>query len=383
MSNAMNPGLHGPDTSPPRARVPSGSARDASSRPVSIVDVARLAGVSPGTVSRAISRPEMISQRTRDRVLRAADELGYVANVAARALVMRQSRTVGAIVPRTGMANYGQLVNALEAELARLGYTLLLAAPRQQDARESAVLQTLLEHRVDAVAILGANPPAEILATLEKHRKPFVLMWGHQSRHGDCIGYDEATAADVLIAHLHELGHRQVGLISGYTARRERSARRKQCILEALARHGMTLSERANTETEHGFREGFDAARAWLAEPARLTDVTAIVCSADYLAAGALSAFNQAGLQIPRDLSLASFNDNDFSAYLHPPLTTVRLPIREIGTQAARYLAERLAGQAPAAPSPLPVSLIVRSSTGKPRTAATVGQGRTGNPARA
>ena len=337
------------------------------SRSVSIIDVARRANVSAGTVSRAISRPEMISKATRERVLQAVRDLGYVANGAARALVMRQSRTIGAIVPRTGMASYSTLVNALEAELASAGYTLLLSAPQFNDAREPAILNTLLERRVDAVALLGASQPKYVIDTLAAHQKPFVLMWEHKSRHGHSVGFDEYAAGELLVEHLYQLGHRQIGMISGYTQKRPRSARRKSGVRKALQTRGMTMAASADIETEHGFREGFDAMQSMLAEPARLHGVTAIVCAADYLAAGALSALSQAGVSVPGQLSVVGFNDNDFAAFLHPPLTTVRLPIREIGEQAGRYLAQCLKGENPPKPATLKVELIERASSGKAR----------------
>jgi LacI family transcriptional regulator len=155
-----------------------------------------------------------------------------------------------------------------------------------------------------------------------------------------------------------------VGFIGGATRDNERARRRFRGLVEALVRHGMTLSPAASVETEYGFREGFDAMNLILA---RRAPVTAIVCGNDYLAAGALSALHQAGIAVPGKLSIASFNDNDFAAYLHPALTTVRLPIAGIGIEAGRRLVEMLAGN-PVAPSmTLPVELVVRSSTGPVR----------------
>jgi len=346
---------------PPRPPARSPAAAPAAARPTSLADVANLAGVSTGTGSRALSRPGMISDATRMRVLAAADRLGYVANGSARALALRRTLTVGAIVPRYGSSSFPTMVQGLESALAAEGYTLLLSAPAHEAAREPAILRTLLERGVDAVALLGAEQPPQTFAILSAHRIPFVMMWALHSRDGDCIGFDESAAAACVIDHLSSLGHRSIGFIGGHTADNERARNRYRGIVEAVARRGMSLCKGASVETDYGFRQGFEAMQQILRAGA---PVSAILCGNDYLAAGALSALDRARIEVPRQLSIASFNDNEFAAYLHPPLTTVRLPISGIGQQAGRHLIARLRGRQPPAPAPLPVTLIVRESTG-------------------
>ena len=336
------------DQNLPRGRAPS------------LQDVASLAGVSSGTVSRALSRPGMISEATRIRVLAAAERLGYVANGAARALAMRRTMTVGAIVPRFGGSSFPTMIQALEATLAVQGYTLLLAAPEHSHSHEPAILRTMLERGVDAVALLSGEHPREVFVMLAGSRTPFVMMWAEGSGEGACIGFDEPAAAGLLIDHLADLGHRKIGFIGGRTADNERARRRFAGVVRAVARRGLELLEAATIETEYGFREGFEAMEQLLA---RATPMTAVVCGNDYLAAGALSMLDRAGIAVPDVLSVASFNDNDFAPDLHPPLTTVRLPIREIGEQAGAQLLERLRGEEPSACGSLPVQLVVRAST--------------------
>ena len=249
--------------------------------------------------------------------------------------------------------------------MARHGYTLLLSAPHFDDAREPDILNTLLERGVDAVAWLGTAQPRLLIARLEEQRKPFVLMWEHECRYGHTVGFDEFSAGELVVEHLWGLGHRRIGMISGITVGRPRSARRKAGVARALRARGAELAADAVVEVEHGFREGYEAMQAMLARPSHLRGVTAIVCAADYLAAGALSALDRAGIAVPAQMSVVSFNDNDFSAYLHPPLTTVHLPIREIGERAGRYLIESLSGASPARPPILRVELVVRQSSGR------------------
>jgi len=330
-------------------------------RSTSLADVASLAGVSTGTVSRALTRPDMISEATRERVLAAVERLGYVANGAARALAMRRTMSVGAVVPRFGGSSFPTMIQALEATLAEQGYTLLLAAPEHRQSNELAILRTMLERGVDAVALLSSDHPRDVFAMLGNSRTPFVMMWAQESVEGACIGFDEPAAAALLVDHLAELGHRRIGFIGGLTADNERARRRFQGLLRALARRGLELLEEATIETDYGFQQGFDAMGMLLGRRVKLD---AVVCGNDYLAAGALSALDRAGVDVPGSLSVASFNDNDFAPFLHPPLTTVRLPIREIGEQAGRYLLARLHDRPPVPMGPLPIELIRRSSTG-------------------
>ena len=330
-------------------------------RSASLADVAHLAGVSTGTVSRTLSRPDMISEPTRLRVMDAVERLGYVPNGAARALSMRRTLTVGAIVPRFGSSSFPAMVQALETTLAAAGYTLLLSAPDPRPSYETSILRALLERGVDAVALLGAEQPQQVFAMLAANRTPFVTMWAPPEAGVHCVGFDEYAAAALVVDHLADHGHRRIGYIGGRTADSERARRRLRDLSLAIAKRGLTLCDDALAETEHGFQEGFDAMNA-MAQ--RQPAITAVVCGSDYLAAGALAALDQAGIEVPRRLSVASFNDNEFAAFLHPPLTSVRLPIREIGEQAGERLLAQLRGvDAPMARA-LPVTLMHRSSTG-------------------
>ncbi len=347
-----------------RSTAPQTLQRDApaqAARSASLADVASLAGVSTGTVSRALSRPEMIGKVTRERVLAAANRLGYVANGAARALAMRRTMTVGAIVPRFGSSSFPTMIQALERTLAAEGYTLLLAAPAHHSVHETPILRALLERGVDAVALLGSRHPQEVFGLLAAHHTPYVMMWSAPGSAGQSVGFDEAAAAGLIIEHLGNLQHRHIGFIGGQTADNERALRRLQGLTQAIAKRGLVLCEEALIEAEYGFQEGFEAMSEILT---RRTKATAVVCGNDYLAAGALSALDRANIPVPGQISIASFNDNDFAPFLHPPLSTVRLPIRQMGERAGAYLLAKLQNSEPPAPALLDVELVVRCSTG-------------------
>lgn len=346
--------------------MPPRPAAHLAARPSSLADVARLAGVSTGTVSRVLSRPELISPATRERVMAAVERLRYVANGSARALARRRTGTVGALVPRFGSSSFPMLIQGLESVLAQAGYTLLLSAPEHGRGDMAMHLRALLERGVDAVALLGSRHPAAVLDLLAAHRVPHVQMWAPPTHDGRSVGFDEHEAAARVVDHLASLGHRKVAFIGGRTADNERARRRQAGVMRALARHGMELDPKALVETDYGFAQGHAAALELMQ---RRGAFTAIVCGNDYLAAGVLSALDGLGCAVPQRMSVASFNDNDFAAYLHPPLTTVRIPIREMGEASARLLLGQLAGEPPTPLEPLPLQLFVRGSTGPVRTA--------------
>ena len=200
----------------------------------------------------------MISEATRERVMAAADRLGYVANGAARALAMRRTMTVGAIVPRFGRSAFPAMIQALESTLAAQGYTLLLSAPERRREQEPSILRALLERGVDAVALLGTDQPPAVFTMLAAHRTPFVQLWAPR-RQRRAVGIVANVAGAEIIGHLAALGHRRIGFIGGFIANSERAQRRFQGLALALAKHGMALCEDALIETEYGFAEGFEA----------------------------------------------------------------------------------------------------------------------------
>ncbi|VWX56100.1 Transcriptional regulator, LacI family [Burkholderiales bacterium 8X] len=296
----------------------------------------------------------------------AVERLGYVANGAARALAMRRTMTVGAIVPRFGGSSFPTMIQALETELSAHGYTLLLSAPEHHLSKEPTILRALLERGVDAVALLGEEQLAHVVPMLSASRTPFVMMWAPPLSTGHAaVGFDEQEAAALVVKHLSALGHRRLGFIGGLTADNARALRRFHGFTAEVAKRGMTISETAMIETNYGFEQGYAAMERVIQVLGTSDGPTAVVCGNDYLAAGALSALDRAGVKVPSELSIISFNDNDFAPYLHPPLTTVRLPIREIGEQAGVYLIARMRGLEPPERSPLHVELVVRQSTGK------------------
>lgn len=332
------------------------------SKPASLADVATLAGVSTGTVSRALSRPGMISEETRERVMSAVHQLGYVVNGAARSLAMRRSHTIGAVVLKFGRSNFSQVIEGLEAEVTRKGYTLLLSAPAPDGKTEFAALAAMLARGVDAIAMLGFEELDEAVGILTRYPIPFAHLWANPEGGEHCIGLDELRNGQIALNHAADLGHKKIGLIWGHVRGplRHRSRQRLQGVTRAAKKRGITIASEARIYTEHGFEQGLLAAEQILSAN---TDVSAILCASDYLAAGAMRGLQQNGIRIPEDISVISFNDNDFSAYMNPPLTTVHLPIREVGMKAGIYLLSRLGEKMESDNYSLDVCLKIRGSS--------------------
>ena len=332
------------------------------SRKLNLGDVAARCGVSPSTVSRALARPDLVRQETRERVLAAARTLGYVVNGSARALARRSTGSVGAVIPRFGTSSFAATVQALEATLAEAGLTLLLSAPEHDLSREPVIVRTMLERGVDALALLGAEHAEETYSLLHRHGTPHVLLWARENTAAaPAVGFDDGAAGDLIVSHLHDLGHDRLGFISGEMRGNERARRRFEGTMQAMSRRGITLCTDAFIETPYSFGQGFEAMRTIIRRQSR---ATAIICGNDYLATGALAACHEHGVRVPERLSVASYNDNEFAAYLEPPLTTVRLPIEEIGRAGARYLVDRLQGRDPSPPEALGIEMVIRRSTG-------------------
>ncbi|WP_428851238.1 LacI family DNA-binding transcriptional regulator [Imbroritus primus] len=325
-------------------------------------DVARMVGVSISTVSRALHRPEMVDADTRERVNAAVSALGYVPQGVGRALVSRRTYSIGAVIPRIGVSAFAQTVEALRQGLGQANYTLLLAQPPLNEQSDLRPLRRLIERGVDGIVLLGSDCPQAWLEIIEKNGLPMTTIWADASdAPPGAIGFDNRVAGRQAAEHLLQLGHREFAFISGYLASNQRSQQRYQGLLEAIAAGGGRLPRELVIEADYAFSEGYRAALQLLESGQRFT---ALVCGNDYLALGAMAGLRERGLRIPHDMSVIGFNDSEFSAFVDPPLTTIRFPSVEIGTAAAETLLAAIEGAERMPPAlMLPTTLVQRSST--------------------
>ena len=308
---------------------------------VTIADVARRAGVSGMTVSRALSAAAPVNAATEERVRQAVRALGYRPNAAARHLASGSAHRLGFIYANPSQAYLSELlVGALDACAAH-GRQLVLA--RASDpARGRRELRALLADGVDAFVL----PPAvcddpRLLALLRRAAARWVaLSPAEPAAHPASVAVDDFAAARALTAYLIRLGHRRVGFIAGDPAYRA-SADRCAGYLHALADAGL-----APGPMEQGlfsFQSGLDAATRLLARAPRCT---AVFASNDDMAAGALAAAARSGLVVPRELSIVGFDDTPIAATVSPAITTMRQPIAEMAQTAVRLLLRRARGAA-------------------------------------
>jgi LacI family transcriptional regulator len=330
---------------------------------VLLADVARRAGVSTASVSRALNTPEKVSEALRARVETAVRELGYIPSGAARALASRQSRAMGALVPTLDNAIFANGINALQRRLHELGYALLIACSDYDRAQEVEEIRVLLSHGVEGLMLVGQAHAAELLRLIDQRGVPVVHCWTYDPQSASpCIGFDNRAAARRVAEHLLDLGHRRIAMIAGVTRHNDRAAARVAGVRDALQARGLDLEPERLVECRYDVAEGRQALRALMAVDGRKP--TAVVCGNDVIALGALLECQAAGIAVPAQLSITGFDDLRLSAHLQPALTTVRVPSEEMGVRAAEYLAARRRGDHPLARIEVETSLVLRGTTG-------------------
>lgn len=326
---------------------------------IRIEDVAQIAGVSTATVSRALSQPERVRQDTRELVQRAVEKLGYVPDAAGRALASGCTRTVGCVIPTLDHAIFARSTHALQIALARAGYQLLVASHNYDPVQELALVQALQQRGVDALVLVGAEHHKQLWKSLTEWRNPVLLTWACDPRLPS-VGFDNHAIGALATQHLLDLGHRCIGMISGYTEHNDRAKSRVAGLRDTLAKAGLTLASDQLSEQAlniSGGRLGLTALRKAKNPP------TAIVCGNDLLATGALLEAQRQGLNVPNDLSICGIDNHELAAEVNPGLTTVNLPTQDLGRIAATQILASLTGEPIAQQSLLPFELLVRGTT--------------------
>jgi LacI family transcriptional regulator len=339
------------------------SKSDKPLRPVTVLkDVARLAGVSSATVSRALNAPNLLDAATLTRVQDAVRKLRYVPNGQARALRSQRSFTIGAIVPSFDYALYARATGSLEREIEPRGYALILASNHYDLKTELRLTMALIERGVDAFMFVGSDHDPELFVLLNEFRRPYVLTWGiDRSGQHPSIGFNSQAATRTMTEHLIRLGHQRFGLISAPHEGNDRARERSAGVRDALHAHGIELSESHVRYAPIELAAGMRAMEQLLALRDR---PTAVLATNDVVAVGALMACRAAGVRVPGDISITGVDNTDLGATQVPGLTSIQTPIVELGRLAGSYLMARLEGTAVEIPDELPFEIILRGSTG-------------------
>ncbi|MBN1261383.1 MAG: LacI family DNA-binding transcriptional regulator [Anaerolineae bacterium] len=328
-----------------------------------IEDVAQAAGVSTATVSRALRGLPNVAPSTRDHVRQVAEALNYAIDSHASRLASGRSTTIGIVMPLADQWFYNRVSTSAEAVLSAGGYDVLrysIAAPEEQT---EALRRLISGKRVDGVLIINLALANADVSLMAEGTLPVVTIETDTGKF-PAIGCNNVAAAQTATRHLINLGHRQIGLISGLPDDPMHFAiplEREQGYRQALAEHGIEVRPELNVPGNFSFAGGAEAMAQLLSIHHPPTGVFAL---SDEMAIGALKTIRDVGLRVPEDISVIGFDDHDVAAYVG--LTTIRQPVAGYGEQAARLLLARLSGEKAAGESriELPTQLIVRDTTG-------------------
>jgi LacI family gluconate utilization system Gnt-I transcriptional repressor len=308
---------------------------------ITLGDVARLAGVSPITASRAINTPEQVAKETLERVRDAVSRTGYVPNRMAGGLASSRSRLVAAVVPTIAGPVFMEMVQSLTHELDAAGYQLMLGQSGYTASREDALLDAIIGRRPDGIVLTGIMHSAEGRKRLLASGIPVVETWDLTPTPIDMlVGFSHTDAAAAVVRHLHAKGRRHLALLSGDDERAER--RNRGFIAEAKALGLSADIPVLRVPAPTTLRSGRDGLARLLDQ---LPEVDGIFCSSDLLALGVLTEAAARGLAVPERLSVVGFGDLAFAGDTHPALSTVRIDGTGIGRQAARFIVDRAAGR--------------------------------------
>ncbi|WP_256562745.1 LacI family DNA-binding transcriptional regulator [Pseudomonas sp. PA1(2017)] len=323
-------------------------------------DVAKLAKVSPITVSRVINRPELVSEKTTKRVRNAIRKTGYVPNLLAGGLVSQRSRLVIVVIPNIANRAFVDTVSQLGQRLAASRYQLLVSQADLNAASEADLVDNILARRPDGIVLTRQLFTQEAREKLLGRGTPIVEAWElHEDPIDTVVGFSHEAVGRMMAEHMIERGYRRIALIWSDDAR---GTRRRLACVQRLAEAGLEPVAVELQSVPVAVGNGRQAMAKLLA---RKVGMDAVICSIDLLAQGVIAEATASGLRIPQDVAVMGFGDLEFAAHTHPRLTTVGIDGGRIGLRTAELLLERIDGRlaARACVEDVGFSLVVREST--------------------
>jgi LacI family transcriptional regulator len=338
---------------------------DMDSASAKLIDVARLAKCSPATVSRVLNGNPAVNENARERVVRAARQLGYVPNGSARALRSTRTRLVGAIIPTLDHAIYATMVDGLQARLAEKNVSLIINTSTYDIELEYDQARLLVERGVESIVLVGSLHRPETLAMLEQKRIAHVFTYTTDATElGAAVGFDNERAGRTAARYLLDLGHERLAMIAGITQDNDRAAGRLSGYLKELEAAGISRSRVPVVEAAYKVDQGRNAMARLMSAKER---PTAVFCGSDILAAGAIKYCHDAGIAVPHDVSIVGFDNLEIAELTSPELTTLEVPARDMGRLAADYILASPMQRRHLASRELAIRLVVRASTGTAR----------------
>jgi LacI family transcriptional regulator len=364
----LDAGTLTPAVPPTPTPTPAPCGVPAAARSVSLRDVARLANVSIATVSMVMNDNPRISRATHLRVQKVIQQAGYRPNRLAQSLSSRYTNVLAVLLPALrhgfGDAYFGELISGICDRAGKMGYKVMLeqAKPEFVKAREHIAI---FERRyVDGILCLGVNDRHHFLADFAERRLPLVVVDNVFDQWKlDHVVCDYRAGAEQVMNYLLQLGHRNIGFINA--APEVRTSRdRQEVFTSRMAAMGVKLNPAWMEDGRFTEQGGAESARRILSAA---PEVTAIFAGNDKMALGAMHYCSGAGLKVPGDVSIIGFDDMQHAAFVNPALTSVHLPLYEVGALACERLLERIRGRVDRVAEVLPTHLVVRESTGMAR----------------
>jgi DNA-binding LacI/PurR family transcriptional regulator len=335
---------------------------------MTLFDLAKELNVSISTISRALSRPEVVAPATRERILAAVKEFGFQPNRIARSLRTQETKTIGIIIPDITNSFFGLIVKAIGEVAKAHDYTVIICNANEDPADEAQALEALRSRKVSGVINCPVGADLGLWRLLIAAGVPLVEL-DRQSglKDVDSVTFDDEEAAFLATEHLVALGHKRIATIAG-PERLSNAAARVVGFEKSLRNSSLRQQPEYIERGDFGGESGLRAMKRLLS---LRTPPTAIFVANSEMTGGAMGALREKNVQVPEELSIVGFYDARWACYLDPPLTMIDHPAEEMGKRAAELLLDRMEGSAEDRPSQavvFPPKLVIRNSTAKVET---------------
>ena len=330
---------------------------------VTINQVAKMAGVSTATVSRALNKPNTVSEAVKKKIERIIKKIGYIPNAGARSLMLKRTGSIGVIVPTLDNAIFAQGLEEFQRQLSQSGYQMLVASTNYDPEIENQQMRNLLLQGVEGIAMFGSSQKLELIRLLRTRKLPYIHIGTLDTPlNGYAAGFDNKKAIQLGVEYLVQVGHRNFGMIAGKTENNDRARDRVDGVVELLKRHRIVLKKESIIEVPYQIQDARIALKKLLQINPK---ISAVVCGNDVLAIGALLEAQSQGIKIPHQCSILGFDNLELSRHIQPSLSTIHIDAIGMWSKAAHHLMSQINGI-----NRLPrkiladVSLVIRDSTG-------------------
>jgi LacI family gluconate utilization system Gnt-I transcriptional repressor len=325
-------------------------------------DVARLAGVSAITVSRALRSPGLVAEATRKRIDEAVEEIGYIPNLVAGSLASIDSRTVAAVVPTLANSIFAETLQGMVDVLHAHDYRLIVGSNNYDLDEEESLVRAFLASQVEGMILTGAYRSDGTAKLLERANVPVVETWSLLGKPSSgSVGFSNFDAAYAMVEHLQERGYREIGFVSPRVANNDRAWERRRGFLQALEDLGLPIRAERVLTSVMSLGAGAEVLKEIMA---KRPETDAIFFAGDTLAAGAVLECQRLGWHVPAEVAIAGFDDLEIAGQVVPSLTTVRVHRHALGSRAAQLVIDLLDGREVGSRRyDLGFELVVREST--------------------